>query len=783
VRFQIERETPGGGGLQVLPEIPDITPCLLEGPNGIGKTVAIHLLQLIAGSQPYLAHQQLWTSLKESLGTTHITVDNLNGGKSLTVRLDPSRWPDIVGEPLGDRLGSALLDGAEVPATSIPELLSVVRIAGTETPAETVKRSMATTRARLVAASATVEPRLEAVRLAMRGLRELMRDLDPVQIANLREREQAAHGRVAQAAKDAEATGRRARAINEALEARAALSGREVNKRELQQRLKAVEKELTAARKEQQRLGRAAEDAREQLVTTGVIAEKLAAAEKTLQGRLRRLSNREVEAEEAVAQAGAPPDLAAELRRVGEELSATRLERADVDTGQRAEQVVGRLLADVDLARRDGLADDQVLAYIQGRAITVEELATGLRVRAVELAERPVPGVVEELDARIAELEQRRRRLVIAQDRVSARDRQLELVAEQQEEVAGLRSQLGPDIQRRLQELLSELSQADDQVLDLTREAVDLRAKLSDRELASETDARAALDRAVEESGGEIADLDNAAAEAQAADEQAQGELTAARRELAAVEHELRVAGLAAERAVEELRARPDLLALSGLAGSNGQFDATTVERLAGAVHDVDVRLDDAANGLAALAEAAGALADGNLGGGRLFAEPFVAAAGEQLRADLDTPGIRQVLFDDQPLRELDLRARVLRWIDAEGDHRERPLDAFSTGEQAFAFTQARIRELEPSSAPDRLLVLDEFGAFVSADRMRHLAEFLEADETGAIASQVVVILPLQANYADELKETRGQLRARYQARVDQLADQGYITVPLSDFA
>ncbi len=200
MRFRIERQQPEAGGLEVLQEIPDVTPCLLEGPNGIGKTLAVHLLELVAGGQPYLADPQLWTSLKALLGPTAITVDNLADGRSLTVDLDPERWPDAVGEPLGERLGSARLDGTEVPASTAAQLLSVVRIAGTETPAETVKRSMSATRTRLNAASAAVEPRIAAVRAAMDGLRDVFRDLDPAQASELRDRQHEAHERVNAAA-------------------------------------------------------------------------------------------------------------------------------------------------------------------------------------------------------------------------------------------------------------------------------------------------------------------------------------------------------------------------------------------------------------------------------------------------------------------------------------------------------------------------------------------------------------------------------------------------------
>ncbi|KQP84570.1 hypothetical protein ASF35_06700 [Aeromicrobium sp. Leaf291] len=103
----------------------------------------------------------------------------------------------------------------------------------------------------------------------------------------------------------------------------------------------------------------------------------------------------------------------------------------------------------------------------------------------------------------------------------------------------------------------------------------------------------------------------------------------------------------------------------------------------------------------------------------------------------------------------------------------------FSTGEQAFAFTQARILDITPSSKPNRLLVLDEFGAFVSADRLPDLAAFLSAPEVEEVANQVLVILPLHVNYELEVEHTTGTLRKSYEMRLAQIRERDYCAVPL----
>jgi hypothetical protein len=152
----------------------------------------------------------------------------------------------------------------------------------------------------------------------------------------------------------------------------------------------------------------------------------------------------------------------------------------------------------------------------------------------------------------------------------------------------------------------------------------------------------------------------------------------------------------------------------------------------------------------------------------------------EELREALDQPSIQELVFDGARVSRVDVVNRRLSLIDDDGSEDQRGFATFSTGEQAFAFTQARILELPHSPRPNRLLVLDEFGAFVAADRMPALARFLADDKVRRIVDQVLVILPLQANYADELNETTGDLHERYAERIRQIDARGYFTVPLN---
>jgi hypothetical protein len=157
----------------------------------------------------------------------------------------------------------------------------------------------------------------------------------------------------------------------------------------------------------------------------------------------------------------------------------------------------------------------------------------------------------------------------------------------------------------------------------------------------------------------------------------------------------------------------------------------------------------------------------------------FEAVLGHRLQETLNSTSIRKALFDGGEVVRIEPGTRLLLLRDVDGREMHRPMEAFSTGERAFAFSQARLADLEVSTKPNRLLVLDEFGAFVAADRLPELAAFLSSEATSRVADQVVVILPLQVNYEAEIADTTGTLRERYAQRLEQINERSYCAVLL----
>jgi hypothetical protein len=169
-------------------------------------------------------------------------------------------------------------------------------------------------------------------------------------------------------------------------------------------------------------------------------------------------------------------------------------------------------------------------------------------------------------------------------------------------------------------------------------------------------------------------------------------------------------------------------------------------------------------------------------GGGRvrLWAQTELAAL-------LGEKALREELFDGAEHLSVDLARARITWRTKSDDRpRVRPLEAFSSGEQVFAYTRARLDLLKTESpaAAHRLVVLDEFGAFVARDRFGQLLEFVRNQALGVVADQVVVMLPLARDYtehgaATELQDADVPVNGLGAIeRITQVARQGYFAVP-----
>jgi hypothetical protein len=132
----------------------------------------------------------------------------------------------------------------------------------------------------------------------------------------------------------------------------------------------------------------------------------------------------------------------------------------------------------------------------------------------------------------------------------------------------------------------------------------------------------------------------------------------------------------------------------------------------------------------------------------------------------LSDPEIQSALFNDGHFTAISLIDREVSWTDSAGEVQRRPIEAFSSGELAFAYVLTSILQRASESARNRVLVLDEFGAFIAAGRLGRLRRFLhERVLNEGIAEQVVIIMPLREPILVEGVKPIAQLNAEVQAR------------------
>lgn len=93
-----------------------------------------------------------------------------------------------------------------------------------------------------------------------------------------------------------------------------------------------------------------------------------------------------------------------------------------------------------------------------------------------------------------------------------------------------------------------------------------------------------------------------------------------------------------------------------------------------------------------------------------------------------------------------------------DGQEYLRPLDAFSSGEKAFAFSLAMIAITTKRDEANKVLILDEFGALLDYERSEVLKRYLkEKVEKEKLADKVILMLPAR----EELKEQIDKIKIR----------------------
>jgi hypothetical protein len=741
------------GAIHVIPEFEVDGLCLLEGRNGIGKTLAVHLLELVTGRQPYVVAQSAWNSLKAGVSELRIRISGLRGGDTLEIELTPSTWPDTpTNGPMS--LGHAWHNGQSIDFLMIPRILRVTRIGGDE--------DIVTQFQRVIAADSAVVGRqltrlITSIPLLIQVYAKLSQDINAISRTALDQL--IAHQKQAEDrfASETQANERQS-AIVQALEQ---LRRKQTALQHLKEKGPNIELRLAEVENELDKLGldiNQLEIRHSQHLPNAQREQKL--LKEIEQSRSRQASQTELLRVATTKLNDALAEL--QLSNINDIVSAQQQTKAEHDELVRdREQLVAShdLIALIREIRvkletvRGSSLDMEVVANIRQRLVRVRELRDGLVQRERELNKKDQQTFSAVIDDKIQSLKGQMKRLDDAAKLQKDLVQKQKILAETEEVLHNKTIALDMNRDAEYLQIAEELQRLRKCELKLIEDRAELRyvkSMLEEHgtldqlaaEIASIRNSLPETTETFEEAQTTLAILKNRLQEAHEEQEQAKNDLAAFDRKL--------------EDALMLLNLSPDYdwlrKAVADQLPTTNDDRSMALERLARieqAIQRLDRILNTLRRSTAQLQDALNRLARNSaeemFNSSDSYWPVIIAHYEKQFGTLLGDQNVRHALFDNGTFIRLDLQKQAVIWKDAYGDICRRPLEAFSSGERAFAYVLGSILQQRQVTAQNHLLVLDEFGAFIEASRIEWLERFLHDEVLGAGgASAVVIMLPLR---------------------------------------
>ena len=774
---------------------PDEPVARLEGYNGIGKTLSVKTLQVCCGRQVFRDTPIAWRSFAEGIGHAQIAVHNLAGGISIEWKLRPDALAqaDANTRPV-DEWFEIKIDGSAATLEQVTELLEVERLDGDLGLAQTLGRQLRVDREIF---SASLDPLVDPGGSLLRGVQdrlsralETTRRVDPETVRSARADAEDTAKRLERAREELSEASR----LEEELYAAWRVSAQLEQARKLGAGIDVQVDELDAQIAELR-------ERRDELTGAQKAAEEVAAKEKEVKSTLERTRKRrdryqsaaEKEREAIVerrvrAKLEEGEDAPAALTAARGELEELTARRVAIEASPLVRDLASELADRLRTAEESGLAEQRLLDVGSG---TVREIRQRLEARRDELSEVPPSREAKALDRRIDESRARidlLEELVGEEAELNRNERLGEKAAEEMKE---LLEKANPDAADELDAARSSLNELDETLRDIVARRtalVTLRA-----EAGSETieDLETALSEKLAGPSIEAGDLDEAtrasAKELRAREDQFKAAETADRE----ASERATVAIEELDRALLLLRGDTSFAWLSEIPGLALPDEGEELERRLEAIDAVRLRVEQAYERAGAVGSQIGALKSAlerlerrmsgveNEPEGEEYEPELTKGYGTEFLSLFRDPTIEEVLFGEGGhATELDLRRDQLEVAFSRNDEeRRRPLEAFSRGEQAFAYTRARLAAIDAvSTASNRLVVLDEFGAFIAADRLERLVELLHERRASHPEEQVLLILPTATDYGAQVEGAADHYMAE---RAKRLSKDGYVVEPL----
>jgi hypothetical protein len=766
--MRIEFTPESASGVRVLPLIENHPIARLEGRNGLGKTMAIRLLQLCTGRQPYgPGDRGIWIQLKQSLAPVKIICTELNGAEKVEWEIDPTHWPDepetpptlIAENGTPGICRSVKVNGKRSGAEEVLALFRIDRLVGNETLIESITGEVVAQHERAAEERAIVDERTMEVRTFLDALRDLLAKAASATVEEAHEEFRVSRSTLEKARTEIGGAETRRDQLKELLLRKRQLGALleehddpEGYLQELDDRLSKLRDDLVATRAKQASLDLNAEVEAQALEQIEELERKISEHEQARDDALkeaRELCLR-LQLPEIPSGAGEPAFKEPEGEAL-ERLNELRSLQAMIDAGPQVQELGEKVLGllDNDLART--IKDQPIATLATDRKISPDELSAGIRLRQEEITEearvpqhdRLVEAISQAADAvrdfkslgtalrrknrRNTELGKTRKRLTeLAEGLTGTKGEQFAELESKSQQLA----QSEADIEAERTHLLQQMGQVASGISTST-----LKQRLA-RDLEEAESSEGAIEQDLEHQATLVRGLADRQHELALGVESAEAGYRAAKAEQE--EALAQMAGLDRWKMLREAQ----LLPLPTLGEDENQARAL---RLQSRCDDLEEALDDVSSLVAdqILAGLAAAVACDEPAAEpvRKVVRQLESSLGERYFGD---PTVAEALFDGGRLIRFDLLRRVVEWQPDDAELVTRHLDAFSSGERAFAYTKARLERLrDEPTAQNRFAALDEFGAFLERSRLELLEQYLAEDVVGKFVDQSLIILPL----------------------------------------
>jgi hypothetical protein len=700
--------------------------------------------------------------------------------------------------PVGSWLGEIRIDGQIADLPAVRSLLRIHRIAGDETLTGTIARKIREDLTLVRRRRLAIESRGEALDHRLSEITDRLHQSGAADVERQHRELAERRARLREVRERLPGLKRTYDLLESARSARNTLQRLEADEPELSREIgqqTATEHEAAKAIAElEQQLAKLANEASE----AAQLRSRLEDAERELARRVRTADVARIRAVKRASELGLVPDSNAVHDAHQEALDLVRAIRRrirELDAAPRITALSASLEEALSSAAEAGLGETTIALLADDREITVAELVAGVARHRRRDSRRTVDELVTDLrvreeaaDTRVSALWSLRQ--VFARAESTARS-----VQAQAKSIAAIRSQLRPDVARRYEELTGKIADQRARHLNAAVRRADLIGQLDrlsgGRSLA---DIRRNLLADLADAHVNEEELDAAWAAAQPAYEAPRAEAELLVAETAERAEALQAGIYTVQRMATRLPIDPATAWLS----RTGLLPATTapdigmvavLRRLESTIEGARDLLRACTAKVAALEnpleEMSAAVDRSQPEVSRAFPSEYRALYERLLdlyemefTERFKSREITEALFDSGTFQKLDLRTLSANWSTSDGMARSRPLEAFSSGERAFAYTLARLESIADEPTQNRVVALDEFGAFVARDRLGRLVRFLHKRILGSVAQQILIILPLTQDYASQVGNTTGPWGETVGRRADAIQKDGYFAEP-----